>query len=68
MTDGKDWREANRANWDDRVRLHLGRGGYDLAPLRTGRDRLNAVEEGLTRWRRAGLLAADEPRDRKDGG
>ena len=40
-----DWRAANRANWDERVRVHLGPGGYDLAPLRAGRDRLNAIEE-----------------------
>jgi SAM-dependent methyltransferase len=45
MTDGEDWREANRANWDERVRLHIGPGGYDLAPLRAGKDRLNALEE-----------------------
>lgn len=41
----EDWRELNRANWDERVAVHLGPGGYDLAALRTGRDRLNAIEE-----------------------
>ena len=40
-----DWRAANRANWDERVDVHLGTGGYDLAPLRAGRGRLNATEE-----------------------
>src|SRR5260370_39805528 len=40
-----DWRATSRANWDERVRVHLGPGGYDLAPLRAGRDRLNAIEE-----------------------
>ena len=40
-----DWRAANRANWDERVQVHLGAGGYDLAPLRAGRGRLNAIEE-----------------------
>jgi SAM-dependent methyltransferase len=40
-----DWRAANRANWDERVQVHLGAGGYDLAPLREGRGRLNAIEE-----------------------
>jgi SAM-dependent methyltransferase len=40
-----DWRAANRANWDERVDVHLGTAGYDLAPLRAGRGRLNAIEE-----------------------
>src|SRR5260370_40655009 len=44
-----DWRATNRANWDERVRVHLGPGGYDLAPLRAGRDRLNAIEEAELR-------------------
>lgn len=37
------WRTANRANWDERVGIHLA--AYDLAPLRAGHGRLNAVEE-----------------------
>ncbi len=40
-----DWRELNRANWDERVAVHLGASDYDLAPLRAGRGRLNAIEE-----------------------
>jgi SAM-dependent methyltransferase len=40
-----DWRALNRANWDERVGIHLGPRGYDLAPLRAGRGRLNAIEE-----------------------
>jgi SAM-dependent methyltransferase len=40
-----DWRAANRANWDERVQVHLGPGGYNLAALRAGRGRLNAIEE-----------------------
>lgn len=40
-----DWRAANRANWDERVEVHLGTSGYDLAPLRAGHARLNAIEE-----------------------
>jgi SAM-dependent methyltransferase len=40
-----DWRAANRANWDERVGVHLGTGGYDLASLRAGHGRLNAIEE-----------------------
>jgi len=41
----KDWRTINRANWDERVGVHLKAPGYDLAPLRAGRGRLNAIEE-----------------------
>ncbi|HKF72596.1 MAG TPA: class I SAM-dependent methyltransferase [Stellaceae bacterium] len=40
-----DWRATNRANWDERVQVHLGAGGYDLTPLRERRSRLNAIEE-----------------------
>ena len=40
-----DWRELNRANWDERVAVHLGGPGYDLGPLRAGQGRLNAIEE-----------------------
>ena len=39
------WRRANRANWDERVGVHLGPGGYDLSNLRAGHGRLNAIEE-----------------------
>lgn len=42
---GEDWRALNRASWDERVAIHLGPGGYDLAPLRAGQGRLNAIEE-----------------------
>lgn len=42
---GEDWRALNRANWDERVGVHLGPGGYDLASLRAGTARLNAIEE-----------------------
>src|SRR3981081_254987 len=40
-----EWRAANRANWDERVRVHLDGPGYDLSGLRAGRGRLNAIEE-----------------------
>jgi SAM-dependent methyltransferase len=40
-----DWRELNRANWDERVAVHLASPTYDLAPLRAGRGRLSAIEE-----------------------
>src|SRR5258707_15850583 len=40
-----EWREANRANWDERVRVHLDGPGYDLSDLRAGRGRLDAIGE-----------------------
>ncbi len=45
MTADRDWRTINRANWDERVGVHLKAPGYDLAPLRAGHGRLNAIEE-----------------------
>jgi SAM-dependent methyltransferase len=41
----EDWRALNRANWDERVAIHLAAKDYDLAPLRAGRGRLNPIEE-----------------------
>jgi SAM-dependent methyltransferase len=40
-----DWRSLNRANWDERVPIHLGPRGYDVASLLNGRAQLNAIEE-----------------------
>ena len=40
-----EWYRANRANWDERVGVHIGPGGYDLSELRAGRGKLNAIEE-----------------------
>src|SRR5260370_17572234 len=40
-----EWHRANRANWDERVGVHIGPGGYDLSDLRSGRGKLNAIEE-----------------------
>ena len=40
-----DWRALNRANWDERVPIHLGAKSYDLGPLRAGRGQLHAIEE-----------------------
>jgi SAM-dependent methyltransferase len=40
-----DWRSANRANWDERVAIHLGAACYELESLRTGGGRLNPIEE-----------------------
>ena len=45
MSDPKDWRALNRANWDERVAVHLKAPGYDLGPLSAGRGLLNPVEE-----------------------
>ncbi|MFT2016206.1 class I SAM-dependent methyltransferase [Streptomyces sp. 796.1] len=36
----KDWREANRARWDERVPIHLTSDYYDLEAFRAGRDPL----------------------------
>jgi hypothetical protein len=38
-----DWTAVNRANWDEKVAIHLGPGGYDLVHLRAGRGRLGAT-------------------------
>jgi SAM-dependent methyltransferase len=40
-----DWRSANRANWDERVAIHLNAPCYQLESLRAGRGRLNPIEE-----------------------
>jgi SAM-dependent methyltransferase len=39
------WCRANRANWDERVAVHLAAPVYDLTGLRAGDARLNAIEE-----------------------
>ncbi len=39
------WRATNRAHWDEKVALHLGPRGYNLASLRAGYGRFNAIEE-----------------------
>ncbi len=41
-----DWRQANRATWDERVALHLKAEAYDLTPLREGRAVLHPIEQG----------------------
>jgi SAM-dependent methyltransferase len=43
--DEGDWRALNRANWDERVAIHLRAPMYDLSDLRAGRGRLEAIEE-----------------------
>jgi SAM-dependent methyltransferase len=34
-----------RANWEERTAIHRGPRGYDLAPHRAGRGRLDAIAE-----------------------
>lgn len=41
--DDPEWRALNRANWEERTAIHLGPRGYDLAPHRAGRGRLDAI-------------------------
>lgn len=45
MVQDEDWRAVNRANWDERVAVHLAAPSYDLGPLRAGRGRLHPIEE-----------------------
>ncbi len=46
VTDGDavDWRGLNRANWDDRVPVHLASELYDLEGFRAGADSLRPFE------------------------
>jgi SAM-dependent methyltransferase len=39
-----DWRALNRANWDDRVPVHLASSFYDLPAFRAGADTLRPFE------------------------
>ena len=39
------WRQLNRANWDERVPIHLAAPIYDRGRLRAGTARMNAIEE-----------------------
>lgn len=48
-SDGAEWRELNRANWDDRVPVHLASEFYDLDAFRDGADPLRAFESGEAR-------------------
>jgi SAM-dependent methyltransferase len=45
MASDEDWRSTNRANWDERVAIHLGAEVYETESLRAGRGRLNPIEE-----------------------
>jgi 2-polyprenyl-3-methyl-5-hydroxy-6-metoxy-1,4-benzoquinol methylase len=46
VTDGEaaDWRELNRANWDDRVPVHLASEFYDVDGFRSGGSSLRPFE------------------------
>ncbi|MFB7915283.1 class I SAM-dependent methyltransferase [Streptomyces sp. NPDC056061] len=39
-----DWRQANRALWDERVPIHVTSDYYDLESFRAGKDALRAFE------------------------
>src|SRR3954452_6199572 len=39
-----EWYRLNRLHWEDRVAIHFGPRGYDLARLRAGQERLNRIE------------------------
>jgi SAM-dependent methyltransferase len=40
-----NWLQTNRANWDERVKIHLAAECYDMSALRGGRGRLHPIEE-----------------------
>ena len=40
-----NWLETNRANWNERVKIHLTAECYDQSALRRGRGRLQPIEE-----------------------
>jgi SAM-dependent methyltransferase len=42
--EGVDWRALNRANWDDRVPVHLASSFYDVAGFRAGASTLRPFE------------------------
>jgi 2-polyprenyl-3-methyl-5-hydroxy-6-metoxy-1,4-benzoquinol methylase len=39
-----EWREANRANWDERVPIHVSGEFYEVASFKAGQERLQAFE------------------------
>lgn len=43
----EDWLALNRANWDERVPVHLASRDYDLTALRAGRCRLDVLTEAM---------------------
>ncbi len=45
MTEIDTWRSLNRANWDERVDIHLKAESYSLDALRAGSSKLHSIEE-----------------------
>ena len=43
----EDWLALNRANWDERVPVHLASPDYDLVAFRAGRRQLDALTEAM---------------------
>ena len=43
----EDWLALNRANWDERVPIHLASGLYGLPALRAGRHRLDPLADAM---------------------
>lgn len=70
VTDGDavDWRGLNRANWDERVPVHLASELYDLEGFRAGASSLRpfeAAEAGeVIRNTRPGTTGLNRLRDR----
>lgn len=46
-SEGLDWRELNRAWWDERVPLHVASDLYDVDSFRAGRDTVEPFEAAL---------------------
>lgn len=42
--ENKEWFESNRANWDERVPIHVSGEFYDVAGFKAGEDRLRPFE------------------------
>src|SRR5215212_7059039 len=40
----EEWREANRANWDERVPIHVSGEFYDVPSFKEGQERLQPFE------------------------
>lgn len=44
MSEAKEWFEANRANWDERVPIHTSGEFYDVEGFKAGDKRLRSFE------------------------
>ena len=40
----EEWIDTNRANWDERVPIHVSGEFYDVAAFKTGQERLRPFE------------------------